>query len=271
MKREFDLNSLSSGRLLPGLILIGVGLLVLVSQLGGGFTGNVIGALMFGALAYYLYSEGRRRRRMTLRLLALPAAGLALAALLPGSFGGALFLALIGLAFAFVWRSDQTRWWAIIPAGTFASLAATASLGPLSGRLAGFVFLLGLGATFYVLTRLRVDPQGWAIYPAGALGLLAVISLMGGGGGWLLPLVLVAAGVLLLARGGLSSGPPAAAEQAPAEPRQEAGIVVAKPAEPAPSTEVVRSAGASDAPGDPAAPAGDGGHDGTPDLTTGAG
>ena len=178
MEDRFDFDDLKGNKLLPGLILVGVGVLALVGNFGLNLFGNVLGALLFGGLAYYLYSEGRRTGRAAMRFAALPVAGLALAALLPGRTGGALFLALIGLAFAVVWRADRRRWWAIIPAGTMASLAAVAGLGDLLGRADGFVFLGGLALTFYALTRLPVQPQAWAIWPAGGLGVLALMSLI---------------------------------------------------------------------------------------------
>lgn len=223
MKQEIDTNAAGSasthapepatagatapatnqGRLLPGVLLIGLGLLVLFTNLGLSIVGNLLTAFIFGGLAYYVYQRRVRTANQGLRLLAVPLAGLALVTLLPGRATGALFLALIGLAFAVVWRTDKKRWWAVIPAGAFASLAATAGLSGLPGNVAGFVFLGGLAATFYALTRLRVEPQSWAIYPAGALGVVAALALFNGGGSWLFPLVLVAAGLFLLVRSGV--------------------------------------------------------------------
>ncbi len=198
-------NGKNSGRLIPGLILIGLGLLALLGNLGFYLIGNVLSAAIFGGLAYYVYQNGVRTGREGMRLLAIPLAGLALVTLFPGRAAGALFLAFLGLAFAVVWRADRRRWWAIIPAGTLGSLAATAALSRLPGNFTGFVFLGGLAATFYLLTRLRVDPQAWAIYPAVALGAVAALALLGGGGSWLFPLLLLAAGVILLARSGVVS------------------------------------------------------------------
>src|SRR5690606_12718109 len=214
MEDRFDFDDLKGNKLLPGLILVGVGVLALVGNFGLNLFGNVLGALLFGGLAYYLYSEGRRTGRAAMRFAALPVAGLALAALLPGRTGGALFLALIGLAFAVVWRADRRRWWAIIPAGTMASLAAVAGLGDLLGRADGFVFLGGLALTFYALTRLPVQPQAWAIWPAGGLGVLALMSLMDGGG-WLLPILLIGGGAVLLRAASRYGGPgPGGADRA---------------------------------------------------------
>lgn len=218
MNHRFDLGGLRPNRALGGVFLIGIGVLALLTNLGLFIFGNLVGALLLGGLAYFVYLKGARSGNQVLRLAALPLAGLALASLLPGG-GGALFLALIGLAFAFAWRNDQARWWAVIPAGLFGSLAASAALGSAFPRLTGFVFLLGLAATFYALTRLRTQRQPWAIYPAAALGVLAVMA-MTRGGSWVLPVALLVAGAVILARSGVSLQQ-AAAPQPAADPQAD--------------------------------------------------
>ena len=195
-------SSTNGSRFVPGLLLVGLGVLVLLTNLGMSLVGNLLTAAIFGGLAYYVYRRGTRTGSQGLRLLAIPLAGLALVTLLPGRGTGALFLALIGLAFVVVWRNNQKNWWAVIPAGAFGSLAATAALSGLPGNFAGFVFLAGLAATFYALTQLRAEPQRWAIYPAGALAAVALLALFAGGGSWLFPLLLVGIGLVLLARSG---------------------------------------------------------------------
>lgn len=227
--RRFDLDpndrrrDSQRDRQLTGAILIGVGVLALLGLTGlFKFIGGLVGAILFGVLAYYAYTQGERRNNVNWRLAAYPLAGLALASILPGALGGATFLASLGLAFAVYWKLDQKRWWAMIPAGVFASLAAVAFLESFMGASAGWVFLLGLAATFFALTRLKVDPQPWAIWPAGAL---AVISLMSftTSGGWLVPVLLIGVGGWLLVRSGVidlgRGGSPAAPTGA--EPRSE--------------------------------------------------
>ncbi|HZJ09660.1 MAG TPA: hypothetical protein VFD39_08200 [Trueperaceae bacterium] len=198
--RRFDLGS--NDKQLTGAILIGVGVLALLGLTGVfRFIGGLVGAVLFGALAYYAYTQGVRRGNTAWRLAAFPLAGLALASILPGAIGGATFLASLGLAFAMYWKLDERRWWAMIPAGTLASLGAVAFLESFMGASAGWLFLFGLAATFFALTRLRVEPQPWAIWPAGAL---AVVSLMSftTSGSWLMPVLLIAVGGWLLVRSG---------------------------------------------------------------------
>ncbi|MFO7546730.1 MAG: hypothetical protein R6W77_14650 [Trueperaceae bacterium] len=187
---------------LPGLILIVLGVLGLFGTLGvlAGI-GGLFGALLFGGLAYFAYVEGKRSGNIVMRLAALPLAGLAIATIVPGGVGGAAFLASIGAAFGVVWYLDARRWWALIPAGTLLSLALVAFLDATLGGSNGSIFLLGLAATFFALTRLRVEPQTWGIYPAAGLAVLALVSFTTGGR-WVVPVVLIGVGAYLLMRSG---------------------------------------------------------------------
>lgn len=196
-----------NGKMLLALILIGLGVVGVLSGTGlFRFLGGFIWAAIFGGAAYYAFTEGKKRGNNWWRLAAFPLAGLAIAAITSASFGGAAFLAAVGLAFALVWNDDKRRWWAMIPAGTFASLAAVTFFEPIIGSSAGWLFLAGLAATFYALTRFKVEPQPWAIYPAVALGVVALLSFTTSGG-WVVPLLLIAAGVYLLMRAGVINLP----------------------------------------------------------------
>lgn len=196
-----------NGKTLPALILIGLGVVGILAGTGlFRFLGGFIWAAVFGVAAYYAYTEGKKRNNTLWRLAAFPLGGLAIASITSASFGGAAFLAALGLAFALVWNDDKRRWWAMIPAGTFASLAAVTFFEPIIGGSAGWLFLAGLAATFYALTRFVVEPQPWAIYPAVALGVVALLSFTTSGG-WLVPLLLIAAGVYLLLRAGVINLP----------------------------------------------------------------
>ncbi len=214
-------------RVIPGAALILIGLLFLLGGIGlFNVFGRLIGAVLFGGLAYFVYREGKRKGNLVTQLVALPLAGLALASIFPSFAGGGLFLAAIGLAFAIAWRNDPNRWWAVIPAGTLGSLALASALsGPLDA-ISGTAFLLGMAATFFALTRLRVKPQPWAIYPAGVLAVLAVADLVGGknGGNWFVPLFLIAGGVYLLYKNGVlgTRGRPQGQDVISTEPPQEA-------------------------------------------------
>jgi len=238
-------NNKANDKVVPGAVLILVGLLFLLGGIGlFNVFGRLIGAALFGGLAYYVYQQGKRQGNQLMQLAALPLAGLALASIFPSFVSGGLFLAAIGLAFAIVWRNDPNRWWAVIVAGTLGSLALAATLsGPLDA-FSGTAFLLGMAATFFALTRLVVKPQAWAIYPAGVLAVLAVAELLGGksGGNWFVPLVLIAGGLYLIYRNGVldALGRPRGEDRS-SEPRQAAapapGHAVEPPA-PAPGNDV---------------------------------
>jgi len=183
------------------LVLIAVGVIALLGTLGVfRFVGDLLGALLFGGLAYFAYTEGSRRGNAAWRLAAIPLAGLAIAAIAPFNLGGGAFLASLGLAFAVYWYEDKTRWWALIPAGTLATLGLVAFFEGVLGASAGWLFLIGMALTFFALTRLEVEPQPWAIWPAAGLALLALFGFMDGRGGWVLPLLLIAAGAVMLLR-----------------------------------------------------------------------
>ncbi len=260
-----------NAKMVPGAVLILLGLLFLLGGIGlFNVFGRLIGAALFGGLAYYVYQQGKRQDNQVMQLAALPLAGLALASIFPSFVGGGLFLAAIGLAFALVWRNDPNRWWAVIVAGTLGSLALASTLsGPLDA-FSGTAFLLGMAATFFALTRLVVKPQAWAIYPAGVLAVLAVADLLGGknSGNWFVPLFLIAGGLYLFYRNGMlgALGRPRGEGPSP-EPRPAAtptpGTDVAAPG--APGSGVA----APPAPGHGVEPRPTPGHDTEPPSTPG--
>ena len=254
MSFRFDLSGIDRRRLIPGLVLIGIGVLGLFSSLGwfGGF-GGLPGLVLFGAAAYFAYLQGRQTGSRFWRVASFPLAGLAIASIAPEPLGGFAFLGSIGLAFALVYRWDPLQWWALIPAGALFSLAVTALVDGMTRNAGagGAVFLFGLAATFFVLTRLPQRPQGWAIFPAAVLAVLAVVALTTSGG-WIVPVLLIAAGAWMLLRPGSArdvasalrpAAPAPAASQAPvvAEPVEAAAAEPAPPAAPAAAEPVAAS------------------------------
>jgi uncharacterized membrane protein HdeD (DUF308 family) len=131
-------------------------------------------------------------------------------------FQGAGFLFLCALGFTGVALWKQKNWWAIIPAGVFASLGLVVGLvnlipredyprlpNTLSWGVYTWALFLGFSATFGVLWLLRKrQPTGWAIYPAiGLLALAAAIFILGSRFQevWLVTMLSVTVGTLLLA------------------------------------------------------------------------
>src|SRR5690606_2007419 len=112
-KEDAKVNSTSDRNSTAGLVLIAVGVVALLGSLGVvRFMADLLGALLFGGLAYLAWAEGRRRGSDFWRLAALPLLGLAVASIAPFGLGDGAFLASLGLAFAVYWHEDRRRWWA---------------------------------------------------------------------------------------------------------------------------------------------------------------
>jgi len=198
-RRQRDLDGSRTARI--GAVLVIIGALALLSDLGV-FSGahNVVGMLLFAVLGVLALGHFLTRGRPYSLLGAFALFGLA-AATVGGGSAGFYFLGLLGVGFLALYYVDRERWWAIIPGGTLVSLAFVAGLDSWRpGYDPTWVLFLGLGLTFGVLTRLPGDPKSWAIFPAVASLLIAVLG-FSFGGGWLVPLVLVGVGVYLLLSG----------------------------------------------------------------------
>lgn len=244
-----DFSGIDRRRLVPGLILILIGVLGLFGSLGWfGGLGGLPGAVLFGAAAYFAYLQGRHTGSRFWRLAVFPLAGLAIASIAPDPFGGFAFLGSLGLAFALVYREDGNQWWAVIPAGTLLSLAVTALVDGMTRNAGagGAVFLFGLAATFFVLTRLPRHAQGWAIFPAAVLAVLAIVALTTSGG-WIVPVLFIAVGAWMLLRPESARGVASALRTATPTRTTGEAPVVAEPA-PAPETTAPDEAVAPEAP-----------------------
>lgn len=181
-------------------LLIGLGLLFLATDLGWfAFLAGWLWALLFiagGAGFLYVYRENHKHWWALIPGFALVALGVAA---LSGDAAGGLFLGLVGMGFAAVYWTNRARWWAIIPAGALFTLALIAWLETALPALdAGWLFFLGIAATFGLLYLLPEHKQGWALYPAlGGVALTLVTLVSSGVGEVLLPLLLVLVGIYL--------------------------------------------------------------------------
>lgn len=180
--------------------LIILGVLALLSS--GGLLGTFLGGLSAAVRVSLLILGGvylsRRYLRDPSEVWALVLAlGLFGAALVAFSSGTAV-LTLIGLGFSALYWRDKTpggkRWWAVLPAGLFFSIALAVGFG---GTLLGTAPLLFLGfaATFGYLMRLGKE---WAVYPA-IVALVIALLTTNVISGSLLPLLLIGGGVYLFA------------------------------------------------------------------------
>jgi len=200
-------------RIVGGILLIAAGVLFLLQNLGIFAVGDYLWPFLFGAgglVFLYVFLTDRANWWAIIpgfTLLGL-AAMMALNQFVPQvgeTWGAALFLGGIGLAFWVVYFTNQEHWWAVIPGGVLFTIALVAGLSSiLEGIETGGVFFLGLGLTFALLSFLPT-PEGrmkWALIPAGVLlvmGLLitaaatAIIN-------YLWPAALILGGIYLLFR-----------------------------------------------------------------------
>ena len=90
---------------------------------------------------------------------------------------GAIMFASIGLPFIVIYLSNHQQWWALIPGGVLLTMAVS-SLLPGETAYEGGLFFIGLALTFGLVYFLP-KPSGrlqWALFPAGALLLLGVLT-----------------------------------------------------------------------------------------------
>ena len=94
-----------------------------------------------------------------------------------GEWVGAMFLLMIGLGFLAVYFNDRTRQWALLVAYIFGVLSIApmlAAFGEMSAYF-GSVFLFAVALPFFVV-YFRSAENWWAIIPAGAVSVVAVIA-----------------------------------------------------------------------------------------------
>jgi hypothetical protein len=114
-----------------------------------------------------------------------------------------MFLGMIGLSFFIIFITGRhERWWAIIPGGVLLTLASVTLVSDQfgDGMAAGGIFFLGLAVTFlvvYLVMRMK-----WALWPAGALGLMGSFLMLGAGNlaSFVFPALLIIVGGFLVFR-----------------------------------------------------------------------
>ncbi len=197
-----------------GILLIAVGLLILLQNLGVlGETLVALWALIFAAAGVrFLYAFLTNRAVWWPLIPGLSLLGLAalitLSILFPeagGTLGVFLFMGAISLSFWIIYFIDHTNWWAIIPGGVLLSLALMIGLSEvLPGDAAVGIFFLGMGLTFVLVALLRT-PAGrmrWAWIPAAVLSIMGLIFLAQSAEllVYVWPLALIAVGLIFLFR-----------------------------------------------------------------------
>jgi hypothetical protein len=199
---------------LIGIFVLVIGALLLLQNLGVFVLGwDLIWGLAFavgGVIFLLVYWRNREQWWALVPGFSLLGIGalIGLEAIVPGgtgSWGGALFLGAISLAFWAIYFLRREFWWALIPAGALLTLAIVAGISGLAqGDLAGSVFFFGLALTFGLIYLLPTPEgrMGWALIPAAILFVLALVvlgaqtSLLG----YIGPVVLLGTGLFLILR-----------------------------------------------------------------------
>ncbi len=200
-------------RVVGGILLIAAGVLFLLQNLGVLAVGIYLWPLLFGAggaVFLYVFLTNRANWWAVIPgfvLLSL-AAVIALDQFAPQveeTWGGAIFLGGIGLAFWVVYFVKREHWWAIIPGGVLLTIALVAGLSSVLEDIEmGGVFFLGLGLTFALLSFLPT-PEGrmkWALIPAAVLLVMGLLITAAATAvlNYLWPAVLILAGLYLIFR-----------------------------------------------------------------------
>ena len=90
-----------------------------------------------------------------------------------------LIFAAGGLIFLYMFLTNRTQWWAIIPGFTLLGLAALIALDQFLPRvgdaLGGMIFLGGIGLAFWVIYFLNRE-HWWAVIPGGVMFTVALIA-----------------------------------------------------------------------------------------------
>jgi len=163
--KKFDPRLWLGILLVFGGVLSLLGSLNIISDAGDIFWGIVIGAAGLSCL----YILIRDRASWWMAFLAFTLLGIAASLFMPNSFepfDGLVILGGISLAFWWVYFTDTSRWWAIIPGGVLLTLGITSVLDDLSGLDNGGFFFLGLGLTFLLVAILPGGGgRSWAFIP----------------------------------------------------------------------------------------------------------
>ncbi|HQJ52292.1 MAG TPA: hypothetical protein PKW05_11005 [Anaerolineae bacterium] len=196
-------------RVLAGLLIILVGILLLVQQLGkidlsGDFWGI---AFMLGGGVIFLTLWLSERAQWWPLIPGGILASWGVAALL-GKLGlSATLVSLVGMFgsaagfLAIYWMDRKENWWALIPAGVFVLVGIASVIGTAVGEdWTGSFVLWGIAAVFAVL-YLRDRSQFWPLIPAGVLAVVGFgVSPLATSAWFLFPALLIVAGVLLVVR-----------------------------------------------------------------------
>jgi hypothetical protein len=167
-----------------------------------------VGALTIGGLGVYaVYATDRTERWMLVLSYALLAIALMIALItldiLRDSFVATYVLTAIALPFLYVYLSDRTHLWALIPVYILMAIGVMVGLiegGILEDNLVASYVLFAIAIPFFV-TYARNRRLWWALVPGGIIGLIGLALLVAEASAeYILPAALIVAGVWVLFR-----------------------------------------------------------------------
>lgn len=189
-----------TSRIVMSLILIGLGVVILLSNLNllpfdldntNWFWVAVFGVIGAGFVSVFLSRPTQQWWAV------IPGFTLLGLAFLVGNFlptspvdlswvGAAVFMGMIGLSFLVILLVRPDQWWAIFPTGALLSLSGVIAVSSIftdeaGGFASASVLFLGLALTFLVVYFKPVDGNRmtWALWPAGILGVMGVLFAIG--------------------------------------------------------------------------------------------
>jgi hypothetical protein len=184
------MNGKTRGLLIGG-VIIAVGLLALVTNLGIiSFGTELFWAVIFGGAGFALWSVYRRDSNQWWALIPagilwVIAATIILTAIprVSGDVVGVVLLWGIGISFIAVYAHQNRHWWSVILGGIFLTLGWVAFVGEtrwLNDNYQVFIFFFGIGLTFGFLYLIKDEENKlrWAQYPAIVLLLLSFFLLL---------------------------------------------------------------------------------------------
>jgi hypothetical protein len=195
-------------RIVYGALLILFGGLLLIETFIDLSAWVWVGALTIAGLGVYaIYATDRSERWLLVLSYAMLAIALMVALItldiLRDSFIATYVLTAIALPFIYIYLTDRTHWWAVIPAYILMAIGVMVGLiegGILEDNLVASYVLFSVAIPFFVIYA-RDRKQWWALVPGGIIGLIGLALLVAEAAAELIvPAALIIVGGWILAR-----------------------------------------------------------------------
>lgn len=167
-----------------------------------------IGALTIGGLGVYaIYATDRSERWMLIISYVLLAIALMVALItldiLRGSLIATYVLTAIGVVFLYIYLSERTHWWFVIPAYVLLAIGVMVGLievGILEDNLIASYVMFSIAIPFFVVFA-RDRNLWWALIPGGIMGLIGLALLITeAAASYFVPVALIIVGAWVLVR-----------------------------------------------------------------------